>query len=105
MSFKHKPKKLDKRYNGGHLFKYIVDVGRSVVSESVFYAGQSRILRRKEFVDIQHWAWQTWGPSCDLTSYAMLEKEYLWSWDQEHNNLRIFLKSDKELAWFQLRWG
>ena len=104
MGYIHKPKKLDKRYNGGGIFKYMVDVRRSIDPDYNFSAN-NRIKRLNEFVDMRIWAWDTWGPSCEIASYIPLEKDYVWSWDQEHSNMRVYLMSDKEMAWFVLRWS
>jgi hypothetical protein len=98
----HKAKKLDKRFNGGDRFKYMVDVSVSRASDGMW---ADRIHKIEEYVNIRIWAWQTWGESCEISSYMTLRKDYVWSWDSAHDNMRVYLKSDKELAWFQLKWS
>ena len=98
----HKVKKLDKRYNGGDRFRYMVDVNYSKPSDGTY---ANRIDKIQEYVEIRIWAWQTWGESCEISSYTTLGKEYVWSWDSDHNNMRFYMKGDKELAWFQLKWS
>ena len=98
----HKVKKLDKRYNGGDRFRYMIDVNSSRPGDGTY---GNRIDRIQEYVEIRIWAWQTWGESCEISSYTTLGKEYVWSWDSDHNNMRFYMKGDKELAWFQLKWS
>jgi hypothetical protein len=98
----HKIKKLDKRYNGGEQFKYMVDVNYSRPSNDTYL---TRVDKIKEYVEIRIWAWQTWGESCEISSYTTLKKDYVWSWDSDHSNMRFYMKGDKELAWFQLKWS
>jgi hypothetical protein len=101
----HRAKKLDKRYNGGGTFKYMVDLHKSTVPNHNHYSSQIRLHRIQEFVDIRIWCWETWGPSCEIASYIPLDRDYVWSWEQEHGHMRLYLKTDKELAWFQLKWS
>jgi hypothetical protein len=103
----HKVKKLDKRYSGGDQFKYMIDLNQSRPPSDtrVWPSSFNRIDKIKEYVDIRIWAWQTWGESCEISSYIVLKKEYLWSWDSDHSNMRFYMKGDKELAWFQLKWS
>lgn len=98
----HTAKKIDKRFNGGDHFKYMIDVHRSKLSDTQWPPRRHRI---EEFVNIRIWAWQTWGESCEISSYMLLQKDYVWSWDSDHNNMRVYLKGDKELAWFLLKWN
>ena len=103
---KHKAKKLDQRYNGGEHFKYMVDVTRSISLQNPNkYQGSNRMEKLQAFVDMRTWCWETWGASCEMGAYLPLKQEQVWSWDSEHANLRIYLKTDKELAWFQLKWS
>ena len=105
---KHKPKKLDKRYNGSDSFKYLIDVKKAIPAQTVppsYYSLASMSEKRIEFVKMRQWAWETWGPSCEIAFYDQLEKDYVWSRDQENDHLRIYLKTEKELSWFLLKWA
>jgi hypothetical protein len=100
-----KLKKLDKRYNGSNLFKFV-----AIPDHSKGIAFISGLVRRsqeqREFSEIRKWCWSQWGPSCELRLYRD-DTEWtnpLWCWDSEHDNLRIYLQSDKEAAWFKLKW-
>lgn len=81
-------------------------------------------FRAKSFQLVRNWCMTTWGPSCELESYEMflaytsyseifLNQEQglnpYWAWDYalKRNGtavFKIFLKTEKELNWFTLRW-
>ena len=58
------------------------------------------------FTEWRKWAWESWGPSNER-DFIWTVTDPLWSWhvDVRTKAYRIYLKSDKELNWFTLRWG
>jgi len=89
--------KTDRRHKLGFHFKYKV------------------IARPKLFLEIRAWCWEQWGSPVEavwfefyVDSGAYSEK---WSFDTEHVRTSgnrvgvIYLKTDEELAWFNLRWA
>ena len=96
-----KIKKLDKRHTGYGKFKYAV---------------HSNSLYSKEFYDIRSWMWSTWGASKELKDWMIdsriilskseslgCQNEY-WSWQNDDYHRRLYLRTDKELVLFKLRW-
>ena len=96
-----KVKKLDKRNNGYGKFKYSV---------------HSTSLYSQEFYEIRKWMWDTWGASKELKEW-MLDSRLVpskaesiscqnehWSWQNDDYARRLYLRSDKELVLFRLRW-
>jgi len=99
-----KIKKLDKRYNGSNMFKFVAIPDR--VNQPFMNYIARRDLEEKEFVEIRNWCWGQWGPSCELRFYADGRdwNNPQWCWDGEQGNLRIYLQTDKEASWFKLKW-
>jgi hypothetical protein len=90
--------KLDRRYNGFGMFKYAV--------EPTNFAKSLRL----QLFEVRKWCWETWGASAELDFFvgatgSKLESDnYLWAWDTNFNLRRIYLKSDAELLFFQLKF-
>ena len=96
-----KVKKLDKRNNGYGKFKYVI---------------HSNSLYNKEFFEIRAWMWETWGASKELKDwlvdarFILANDELLgcqnehWSWQNDEYARRLYLRTDKELVLFRLRW-
>jgi hypothetical protein len=104
----HKAKKLDARYNGSGFFKYMVDVEKSIIpshAQSGASYIQTKVWRGLAYIELRFWAWETWGESCELNLYRFLDRDYPWSWDSEQGRMRFYLKGDKELSWFLLKWN
>ena len=81
--------KMDKRFNGSHLgFEFLVD----------FAAGATT-----EYREMRQWCWETLGPSCELDAMNG-QDNFAWGWIRDNYRTRILLRSEKELAWFKLRW-
>lgn len=79
--------KLDQRHNGHKQFKY------AVMPNSFTIYNNWRI-----------WTWETYGPSCELV-YVSPTAEPIWAWHSSTDGrMRLYFKSDEELALFQLRW-
>ena len=93
-----KVKKLDKRNTGYGKFKYAVT---------------STSLYAKEFYEIRAWMWDTWCASKELKDWMLdyrialadvgCQNEH-WCWQSDEYNRRLFLRTDKELVLFRLRW-
>lgn len=93
-----KVKKLDKRNTGYGKFKYAVN---------------STSLYAKEFYEIRAWMWDTWGASKELKDWMLdfrisidavgCQNEH-WCWQNDEYNRRLYLRTDKELVLFRLRW-
>lgn len=96
-----KVKKLDKRNNGFSKFKY------SVTSISLY---------SQEFYEIRKWMWDTWGASKELKEWMIDSRVVLasaeaiscqnehWCWQNDEYARRLYLRTDKELVLFRLRW-
>jgi len=106
---KFKIKKLDARYNGSTWFKYLIEPGRfdprSIYGSGINSYSQTRNEKNIVFSEIRKWCWETYGASVELGLYNDNPlANQLWSWDTEHSYLRIYLKGDKELVLFELKW-
>lgn len=107
-------KKTDGRHTGHGHFAFYATVKReyrrpSAPSMSTVF--QNRLSLIKEYNDLRKWCVDTWGMSCDRTHYLELvdhDPAYLnthWCWHTEYNELKIYMKSDKESNWMKLRWS
>lgn len=101
--------KLDKRHTGHSNFKYAIG------------SGKGRFLKQHNFCEIREWCWTTYGPSKeidewleDLKYHQPWQQTYygpithhneFWAWQKESYQRRIFLRTDKELAYFKLRFN
>lgn len=106
--------KLDGRYTGNQYFNYCINVDNYHGS-----VAQRRWDLKNYFCELRNWSWFTWGPSKELYDWLddtrRLEKNIVfnpislndsWCWSVEHgSNSRIYLRTDKELVVFKLRWG
>lgn len=93
-------KKLDRRMNGYGDFTYAVDFASSPMGA--------------KFNDVRQWCWETFGPSCELDIWDVLDRpddvrNERWAWDRGQYNKTwrciIYLATDQEANWFKLRWG
>lgn len=102
--------KLDKRHTGHSDFKYAIG------------SGSGKIFKQNSFCEIREWCWTTYGPSKEINEwvedlkYSPLSQWQLisygpithhnefWAWQNNFYNRRIFLRTDKELALFKLRF-
>lgn len=95
--------KLDRRHNGNGLWKYYITVKRPTTT---------RREAKNTFFQIRDWAWTTWGPSKELLEWvedqgnihAHCQNEH-WSWQSDIYHVRLYLRTDKELSFFLLRWS
>lgn len=99
--------KMDKRYANYGSFRYMLEFSKS-----------SRIgTGVLEFDRARRWMNSTWGWSQDVeTRQTLINRHHgsqvpeiqeedinrHWSYSVEYKEYRIYLKGDKELAWFQL---
>lgn len=79
--------KLDKRYVGHEYFQYSENFTRR---------------EKDDFIQRRNWCWQTWGPSCEIEFLS--DTETPWCWLTNDFNLRIYLKNEKHLQWYILKW-
>lgn len=102
-------KKLDRRNTGFSDWKYYVN--RPSRSNHIVYL--SLYECQQIFFSWREWCWQTWGPSKELedwledtrhTNHAVSHNEH-WCFQNRDYATRIYLRSDKELSMFLLRWS
>lgn len=94
--------KLDRRYNGHRYFVYRINPVRQL---GLYKAHIDFIY---SFYSIRNFCWETWGPSVELDYFSCLIEEWPdlnWSWESDGKKNFIYLKSDKELAWLQLKFS
>jgi len=68
----------------------------------------------QKFYEWRNWCWQTWGPSKELQHWledlrnpnqlAVSHNEQ-WCWQNDEYATRIYLRTDKELSIFLLKWS
>lgn len=99
-------KKTDKRHTGYAEWQYVVIVEQAKYS-GLFGRGQ-RILDLNE---IRNWCSQTWQASCELELWLVAKinsdptkLNQHWCWHTNYDNFKIYLRSDKEVNWFKLKW-
>lgn len=81
---------LDRRHNGHLEYKYMVSPVFRDYHES-----------RRMLTELRNWCWATYGPGAEL---VWSKKDAKWAWDTEHGNRRIYLRSDAELTFFNLKY-
>ena len=59
--------------------------------------------QRWDFVNQRNWCWATMGPATELENH-WLNIDSVWAWEFNQWNTRLYLKSDKELGYFKLKW-
>ena len=111
---KYEIQRLDGRFTYRELFQY------TIKWPSRMSNGQGPL----HFTRVQKWFTETYGWSAEVRQYAEIrawvatsnrwlkgqllevpaECSEHWSWTNGYDDLRIYVKSDKELNFFQLRW-
>ncbi len=102
-------KKLDKRNTGHGHWTYYVDryISRGLTNSITLHDANQKFFNWRE------WCWSTWGPSKELDywldDYRHPTGEHVshnthWCWQNDRFNTRIYLKDDKELSAFLLKW-
>ena len=96
--------KLDQRHSHSGYFKYMLEFSKSI------WIGTGVL----EFDRARRWMNQTWGWSQEVETRATMqvrskepgynadEINLHWAYSVLYKDYRIYLHSDKELAWFQL---
>jgi len=87
----YKVTKLDRRHNGYNFYKYSISPNRI-----------NRIENMELLIELRNWCWATYGPSAEL---GFTKRGATWAWDTEHSNRRIYLQSDAELTFWQLKFN
>lgn len=96
---KYSIKELDGRYKGARVFKWVLD----------FNSVWQDHNRRPNFQTIRNWCWETFGPGSELETHLSLNRPDIdmsdrWCWKTDHDDLRIYFKSDNELSIYTLKW-
>lgn len=100
-------KKLDRRSTGHKEWQYYVNRPNRV---SLYDATQ-------QFYVWREWCWSTWGSSKELHNWVY-DREFVrsysagistsdndhWCWLHDQYSSRIYLRTDKELSQFLLKW-
>lgn len=89
---KYKVTKIDKRHRGAAEYKYFIEPER-------YYPW---IPARENIHNWRAWCWETWGASSELKYEPAGSK---WTWDTNSFKTRIYLRTEKELTMFHLRWA
>ena len=74
--------KTTKLYSGSQHFKYLVNIDSFQAMMDGPHIGrgaQSELLKIIDYNKIRDWAWDTWGPSCDLKDYDRIAELKGWS--------------------------
>lgn len=101
--------KLDRRNTGFSQWKYYIDFYKNVRLMSIPF-------KKQEFNSWRIWCWDTWGASKELdewledlkninTNIALIAHNEHWCWQNSDYNTRIYLRTDKELSQFLLKWS
>lgn len=99
--------KLDRRHACYGVMKYHVETGYDI------WGSDARIAQFKEW---RAWCWDQFGPGVETKWIALhavadgtegqchMEARERWAWKTEHDEMRLYFKTDDELAWFKLKW-
>jgi hypothetical protein len=98
-------KKIDRRYNGGNWYKYMV----SFTHDSLGYVG-AVAETIQEFNQVRQWCIDTWGPSCELHDAWAISPTSgypIWAWETDNSKGKraIYLKTEQECILAKLRWN
>jgi len=111
---KYDIQRLDGRFTYRDLFQYTIK----------FTNRMSNNQGPQQFAEAQKWFFDTYGWSAEIRQYAEIrawittnnrvlkgtaaeipdECNPYWSWTNGYDDLRIYVASDRELNFFQLRW-
>lgn len=100
--------KLDRRNTGFGYWEYYINRPKRA-----FNSNLSLYECQQTFFSWREWCWQTWGPSKELDDWledirqnkdAVSHNEY-WCFQNRDYSTRIYLKSNKELSLFLLKWS
>lgn len=95
MALEIKCKKMDKRFDGYPLFSHRASISGNPVE------------RGKAFFEVLKWMTATYGCSLPLDYHMIVEDNDMsefWAWKEENYGVYIYLKDEKIMQWFTLRW-
>lgn len=104
-------KKLDRRNTGFLYWKYYIDRPKSDYGQFLtLYTSQTIFFQWRE------WCWAQWGASKELDDWIedlrhpTLSNQYVshneqWCFVHNQYSTRIYLRGDKELSTFLLKWA
>lgn len=111
---KWKITKLDRRHSGYNVMKYMIEIDRRSVP-----IGASKDEQIAFFKDMRVWFWDSYGPGSELayvaiqmstsseepnrSSFGLPTKER-WAWQTDFGHMRLYLKSDAEMTFFNLKF-
>lgn len=99
-------KKIDRRYNGGNVYRYML-----LVKVSFGTGGTgTEITAIKEFNELRKWCQDTWGHSYELHDAWVRSvhedwPSWVWANDSKDSKRAIYLRTDKEYMLAKLRWS
>ena len=108
MIMKYKVTKLDKRHTCHRIMKYYVEVLPTI------WGIDNRIEMFKEY---RNWCWERFGPGVERkwitvgpvdagpNGQCEMVSKNTWAWHTEYEEMRIYFKSDAELAFFTLQFA
>jgi hypothetical protein len=90
--------KLDRRHKGFASFThYIMPVWSSQLADKL------------KFFEWRNWCWETFGPGMEremAIEFRLLhDADLRWAWHTNNGAKRLYFKSEKEVAWFNLKWS
>ena len=102
-----KIRKTSANYKGYEYFSHVANIDGYYKTEDKIY-----------FCSIRDWCTEQWGPSIELELYheikllsgfdIMTMTKYPlnshWAWKTSFNDLKIYLCTETEAAWFKLKW-
>jgi len=97
----YKVTKLDRRHTCYNIMKYHVEITLDI------WGSENRVAK---FMEYRNWCWDTFGPGVERKWITLgvgekgLETLNSWAWHTEHNEMRLYFKSDAELALFTLKY-
>jgi hypothetical protein len=98
---KYKITKLDKRHSSHKIMKYHIEVTYDI------WGSKNRVA---QFMVYRNWCWKTFGPGVERKWIMLrpgvdgMESINSWAWHTEHEEMRLYLKSDAELTLFNLKF-
>lgn len=97
----YKLTRLDGRHSGAQWFKYYA---APVVPDTWLYANKWTMEQR--FLEWQAWCWDTYGQGTQRDWNHHIQNDAVWAWQTERVKApRLYLRGDRELMLFQLRWS
>jgi hypothetical protein len=97
--------KINKRFKGAGHWEYLISVPHYRDSRELFF-------------EMREWCWNTWGPSKEISDwmedtnsdlYTPVSFNQSWCWSHDSGTPhgvthRLYIRGEKELVLFKLRW-